>query len=194
MERIQNDQQISDLVRPATLRLWRRAALLVRVASGCLATAWLILGVRDVALTVSASDWPTTVGKIDWVGHARGGRIINVNGISSRPGAYSWVGTPEMQYRYVVGSDTLIGWRANITQPKPEGFRVRPRAWFDGGLPPLAKRSDLSADETSVKVYYDPTDARQSALSVSTSIATWVELVAGVAILLLLLRRPQSPD
>jgi hypothetical protein len=98
MERIQNDQQVSDRVRPATLRSWRRAALLFRVASGCLATAWLILGVRDVALTVRASDWPTTAGKIDWVGHARGGRIINVNGINPRPGAYSWVGAPEVQY------------------------------------------------------------------------------------------------
>ena len=189
IERIEDNDTVSAQWRPATARFWRKVSLLVRVALGCLATAWLLLGVRDVALTVRASHWPSTAGHIDWVGHARGGTIINTVGINPRPSRTSRVGTPEVQYRYVVDGDTLFGWRANITQPKPDGFRVRPRAWFDEGLPWSAMRPEPGAGDSRVRVYYDPGDPRQSALSVTSSIATWVELVAGVALLVVLLPR-----
>jgi hypothetical protein len=171
------DVRSTDQLHPATLRFWRRVGLASRLALGGLAVAWVVLGAMDVASTARASRWPTVTGTMEWVGRAGGGTIVNVSRSAPRAHGRTWAGVPELRYRYVVGADTLSGWRANVTQPAADGFRVRPRAWFDQWLLPSIDRGDV------VTVHYDPKDARQSALSVASSMATWVELAAGIAIL-----------
>jgi hypothetical protein len=182
MTNAEADERVADQLRPATIRFWRGVGVASRLALAGLASAWIVLGAMDVASTVRASRWPTVTGTMEWVGRTSGGTIINVSRMAPTPHGTSWVGPPELRYRYVVGADTLSGWRANVTQPTGDGFRVRPRAWFDQWLSPRMDKGSV------VTVHYDPRDARQSALSVSSSMATWVELAAGIAILIALAR------
>jgi len=190
-----DDHLVATQMRPDTLRFSRGVALVLRVALACCAAAWIILAAGDVALTRRAADWPTTAGVITWTGRTAGTTIINVSKTNPRPHSTEWIGAPDVHYRYVVGVDTLTGWRANVTQPRPDGFRVRPRAWFDQVQLPIENGADRSADGAgAVTVHYDPSDPRQSALNVDSSIATWVELILGISVLVALRPRRGRPS
>jgi len=173
-------------LRPSTLRFWRHAALLARIALGVLAVLWIGLGIADIIRSRQAARWPVTTGRIEWAGHARGMIFLNRY---SRPGAVPYNGVPQLKYRYVVGRDTLYGWRENVTQPPLDGFRVRPRAWFGEVLLPRDPRTGGNIERGAVmSVHFNPDDPVDSALSVDIVFASWVELVGGLALLVVLAR------
>jgi Protein of unknown function (DUF3592) len=184
---MESDDLEVDTLRPSTLRLWRHAAAIARIALGVLAVLWVGLSVADIVHSHRATRWPVTTGSVEWAGHAEGIAIITRY---SRAVSMPRRSVPQLKYRYVVGRDTVFGWRENITQPPLDGFRVRPRAWFGEVLLPRDPRTGGSVERGAVvPVHFNPDDPADSALSVDIVFATWVELAGGIALFVVLARR-----
>ncbi len=144
-----------------------------------LGLTWTTFAVRDVLRARAAVVWPTAPGAV----HGVSLRTIDEYS-ASRTGRFyrtTYYTGATLEYTFEVRGSQWYGWRENITDPAPHAFRFRPRVWLDHPNPQGTARRFAAGRVVSVR--YNPADPRDAALDVSTPLATWIELTAGIFLL-----------